>query len=408
MKIKKKIVVLGIIFIVVAVIFFFYGSNSTFWQEEWNTTRNIPNGKFHIFTVPGVESGIKVHTEYTASDRVWFCILDEFNYNKFEKFLTSRISEYSEFIYDSEGESDSYTFSAPEYDTYYVVFVPLVDNDVSVTVKVLTEHVWITRSLTLGSAFFIPFGLISIIFGLIPKRPEDDISQNFPHAPAQYTPTFSGETPIDEKVLRSIEVGRRGLSSRLGLYFTEKRVIVALAGVSSLWLIPIVVSALVGFLFILAVIILFTYPSFVLDLLEIFPRELGTIGRLIFATFVGRVVFLTIGLVLIIAPRILITRAMRKKFENLSRLPPKDILMADKRNFEIPYPKIARIEIKKAWGRGAFGTSKIRILTSEKKHEFWFVRLVGFLGYEGAYERLKLKEYADFIRSILPNKTYVS
>jgi hypothetical protein len=143
-------------------------------------------------------------------------------------------------------------------------------------------------------------------------------------------------------------------------------------------------------------------------LLEAFPPELSTVGSVMFDTFAGRVVFLTIGIMLLISPRLLITRAMRKKFENVSRLAPNDILMADKKNFEIPYPEIARIEIKKAWGRGAFGSSKIRILTNEKKHEFWFVRLVGFLGYEGAYERLKLKEYEDFIRSILPNKTYVS
>ena len=408
MKIRKKIIVLGIIFIVVAVIFFFYGSNSTFWQEEWNTGENIPNGKFWRLNVPGVQSGIKVHTEYTASDRVWFCILDEFNYNKFEKFLKSGIIEYSEFVYDSEGESESYTFSAPEYDTYYLVFVPLVENDVSVTVKVLTERLWITGSLMIVSTFFIPFGVISIIFGLVPKRPEIENMQNIPHARAQYTPPFSEETPIDEKVLRGIEVGRRALTSRLGLYFTGKRVIVARTGVSSLWLIPNVVSALVGLLFILVVIILFIYPPFVLVLLEIFPQELGTIVKVIFNTFAGRVEFLTIGLILIISPRILLTRAMGKKFENLSKLPPKDILMADKKNFEIPYPEIARIEIKKAWGRGAFSTSKIRILTNEEKHEFWFVRVVGLLGYEGAYERLKLKEYEDFIRSILPNKTYVS
>jgi len=405
MKIRKKIVVLGIIFIVVAVIFFFYGSNSTFWRERVRT-ETIPNDQFWWLNVPGVEYGMKVHSEYTASNDVRFYILDESNYTNFEALLSEGKFTVFQFVYSSEGASDSYTFTAPKDDTYNIVFIGSGDYDVSITVKILTERVWITSSLMLGSAFFIPFGVLSIIFGL--KRPEDDTPQNFPHADAQYTPAFSGETPIDEKVLRGIEVGRRGLSSRLGLYFTEKRVIVARTGVSSLWLIPIVVCALISFLFILGVIILFTFPYFVHLLLETFPQELSTIGKLIFDTFVGRVVFLTIGLMLIISPRILITRTMRKKFENLSRLPPKDILMADKRNFEIPYPEIARIEIKKAWGRGAFGTSKIRILTNEKKHEFWFIRLVGFLGYEGAYERLKLKEYEEFIRSILPNKTFVS
>ncbi len=405
MKIKKKIVVLGIIFIIVAAIFFFYGSNSTFWYERVRT-ETLPNDQFWWLNVPGVEYGMKVHYEYTASNEVRFYILDESNFNDFEAFLREGTFTVFQFVYNSEGESDSYTFTAPKDDTYYVVFIGSGDYDVSVTVKILKERVWITSSLMLSSAFFIPFGILSIIFGL--KRPEDDISQNLPHAHAQYTPTSSGEAPIDEKVLRGIEVGRRGLSSRFGLYFTRNGVIVAQTGVSSLWLIPVVVCALISFLFILVVIMLFIFPPFVPLLLEIFPPELSTIGSLIFDTFVGRVVFLTIGLLLIISPRILVTRAMRKKFENLSRLPPKNILMADKKNFEIPYAEIARIEIKKAWGRGAFGTSKIRILTNEKKHEFWFVRLVGFLGYEGAYERLKLKEYVDFIRSILPNKTYVS
>ena len=82
--------------------------------------------------------------------------------------------------------------------------------------------------------------------------------------------------------------------------------------------------------------------------------------------------------------------------------------MADKENIEIPYSEIARVEIKKAWGRGALSTSKIRILTHEEKHEFWLVGIVGFLGFEGAYELLELKEYENFIRSVLPNKTFVS
>ena len=408
MKIRKNVVVLGIILVVVGVILFFYVSNSTFWLEMWNETITIPSDKFLHLNVPGVEYGMKVYSEYTASNEVRFYLLDESNYNSYKAFLKEGMFTGFLFVYNSEGASDSYTFTAPKDDTYYVVFFGSGDYDVSVTVKILTERVWITRSLMIASAFFIPFGVISIIFGLVPKRPEIENLQNIPHARAEYTPPFSGETPIDEKVLRGIEVGRRALSSRSGLYFTEKRVIVARTGVSNLWLIPNGVFALVSLLFILVVIILFIYPPFVLLLLEIFPRELSTIVRVIFDTFAGRVIFLTIGLMLIISPRILLTRTMRKKFENLFRLQPKDILMADKKNFEIPYPEIARIEIKKARGRGAFGTSKIRILTNEKKHEFWFVRVIGFLGFEGAYERLKLKEYEDFIRSILPNRTYVS
>jgi hypothetical protein len=349
---------------------------------------------------------MKVHFEYTASNDVGFYILDEYNYTNFEAFLSEGKATVFQFVYNSEGASDSYTFTAPKDDTYNVVFIGSGDYDVSVTVKILKERAWITSSLMLGSAFFIPFGALSIIFGL--KRPEDDAPQSFPHVETQYTPAFSGEAPVDEKVLRGIEVGRRGLSSRLGLYFTEKRIIAARTGVSSLWLIPIVVCALISLLFTLVVILLFTYPYFVHLLLETFPQELSTIGKLIFDTFAGRVVFLTISLTLLISPRMLITRTMRKKFKNLSRLPPNDILTADKKNFEIPYPEVVRIEIKKAWGRGAFGTSKMRILTNEKKHEFWPIRVIGFLGYEGAYERLKLKEYEEFIRSILPNKTFVS
>jgi hypothetical protein len=349
---------------------------------------------------------MKVHSEYTASSVVSFRILDEYNYTNFKLLAIEGKFAFYDYLYSFEGESGSYTFSAPKDDTYYVVFYG--EDDVSVTVKIVTERLWITSGLMIVSTFFIPFGVISIIFGLVPKRPEIEGLQDIPHVRAEFTPSFSGETPIDERVLRGIEVGKRSLVNRLGLYFTEKSIIVARTGVSSLWLIPNVVSVLVGFLFILVVIVLFIYPSSVPLLLDIFPRELGTIVGVIFNTFVGRVVFLTVGLMLIISPRILLTRKMRKKFENLFRLQPKGILMADEKNFEIPYPEIARIEIKKAWGRGAFGTSKFRILTNEEKHEFWFIRVVGFLGFEGAYERLKLKEYENFFRSILPNKTYVS
>lgn len=216
----------------------------------------------------------------------------------------------------------------------------------------------------------------------------------------------SEESPADEKVSGGIEVGKRLLTRRLGLYFTQKRLIVAQTGISSLWLPLMIVSILFGLLLLLVAAMMLGTYVFTGEMLEIFHGGL-TILDIIFDTVTGNLTLIPIALIFIIAPRPLITRAMRKRFEKSQELSPGNILKADKKNFEISYRRIERVEIIKARARGAIGSSKIRILSNGKKHEFWLVRVVGKYGYEGKRERLKLEEYENFVRSILPNKTFV-
>lgn len=216
----------------------------------------------------------------------------------------------------------------------------------------------------------------------------------------------SGERATNETVLGGIEVGKRLVTRRLGLYFTRKRLIVAQTGLSSLWLSLMIVSILFGVLLFLVAITMMGFYALTGDMLEIFHGGL-TILDILFDTVTGNLTLVPIALIFIIAPRSLATRAMRKRFEKSHEFSPDDILKADKKNFEISYRRIERIEIIKARARGAFGPSKIRILSNGKKHEFILIRVVGEIGYEGKRASAKLKECENFVRSILPDKTFV-
>lgn len=214
------------------------------------------------------------------------------------------------------------------------------------------------------------------------------------------------EKPAEEKVLSGIEVGKRLLTRRFGLYFTRKRVIVAQTGVSNLWLVVMIISILFGLLLLMVAVIMLGSYAFTGKMLEIFHGGLSILDIML-DTITGNLTLIPIALIFIIVPRSLITRAMKKRFEKSNELSPEDILKDDKKNFEIPYRKIERIDIIKARARGAFGSSKIRIFSNGKEHEFWPVRVVGKYGYEGKGERSKLAEYENFLRSILPNKISV-
>jgi hypothetical protein len=216
----------------------------------------------------------------------------------------------------------------------------------------------------------------------------------------------SEENPTAERVLGRIEVGKRLVTRRLGLYFTQKRLIVAQTGLSNLWLALMIVSILLGlFLFLVAILMLGLY-TFTGKMLEIFYGDLSILD-IVFDTVTGNLTLIPIAIIFMVAPRLLATRAMRKRFEKFNGLSPENILKTGKKNFEISYEEIERVEIIEARGRGAFGSSKIRILSNGEKIEFWLVRVVGKYGYEGKPERAKLAEYENFVRSILPNKTFV-
>lgn len=152
------------------------------------------------------------------------------------------------------------------------------------------------------------------------------------------------EIPAVEKVLGGIEVVK---DYRYGLYFTPNRAIVAkTGGVRWYWLLLVIILG--GII-------------------------LGLILALIIAAIIGR--------------------RSKKKFKELSELSSESILTADKKNFGILYPDITRVEMKKR----TFLRSKIEIiLTSGEKHEFYILK------------KKEFEDYVNLIRSVLPNKTYVS
>jgi len=159
----------------------------------------------------------------------------------------------------------------------------------------------------------------------------------------------SEEIPAVEKVLGGIEVGKGTTYVRAtyyGLYFTPNRAIVAkTAGVRWYWLLLVII-----------------------------------LGGII------------LGLILALVIAAIIGRRSKRKFKELSEVSPESILTADKKNFGIPYPNITRVEMK----RRTFFANKIKIFTRWKKHEF------------GIVEKGESENYVNLIRSVLPNKTYVS
>jgi len=85
-------------------------------------------------------------------------------------------------------------------------------------------------------------------------------------------------------------------------------------------------------------------------------------------------------------------RRAKKRFKELSELSSESILTADKKNFGILYLDITRVEMKK----GTFRSKIEIILTSREKHKFYILKEKEF------------EDYVNLIRSVLPNKTYVS
>jgi hypothetical protein len=167
-ELRKGGFVFGMVLIIIGVSLFFYLDNTIIWDEMWNKTQNIPNKKFWTLSVP-VMYAEAVHSEYTASNEVTFYILDESNYQKVDLFLTEGEFQPYDSIYYSKGESDSYTFRAPQEDTYHVVFMGSEENDVDVSVKIDTEWVSITGGLLILSIISFILGLIVVILSFITK-----------------------------------------------------------------------------------------------------------------------------------------------------------------------------------------------------------------------------------------------
>jgi hypothetical protein len=156
------------------------------------------------------------------------------------------------------------------------------------------------------------------------------------------------EIPTVERVLGGIEV------EEYGLYFTPNRMVVAKTGFGKIpkWYVLLLAAAWFFF---------------------------GLMG--LFWFFLLSLPFLYIR-----------SRRARKKLRELGKLPPENILMADEKNFELPYHDIIRVEMRKR----RLLRDKITILTRRGKHEFHILK------------KREFEKYVDLIRSILPNKIYVS
>lgn len=82
----------------------------------------------------------------------------------------------------------------------------------------------------------------------------------------------------------------------------------------------------------------------------------------------------------------------KNKFLKFGGSPSETILAVDKKNFQIPYSDILRVEIKK----GSFARMpKMIIQTTKEKYDFNLV------------EKQKYESQLNVVRSFLPQKTYV-
>lgn len=105
-------------------------------------------------------------------------------------------------------------------------------------------------------------------------------------------------------------------------------------------------------------------------------------------------IIFTFPLGLLLAPIIVIIvrHRAKKKFKELIELSSESVLRSDKKNFGILYLDITRVEMKKK----RLLRNKITIFTSRQKHEFHIL------------SKKEFEDYVNLIRSVLPNKTYVS
>jgi len=158
---RKKIVVGGVIVLVIGALLFVYGFFSPPREALVDDTDTIPSGyySYYWFEVP---FGMSVHSDYTTSGEVEFCVLDSHNFELFET------GEDFDEIYYFIGKSQAHTFHAPKHDTFYIVLTNYGDNDVSASVKISAEVSW-ARFIYFGGIGLSAIGFIGLIAGLILK-----------------------------------------------------------------------------------------------------------------------------------------------------------------------------------------------------------------------------------------------
>lgn len=110
-----------------------------------------------------------------------------------------------------------------------------------------------------------------------------------------------------------------------------------------------------------------------------------TSNRIIAARLAGVGLTLAFG----IAGRVATSRIAKRKSEEMKELSPEEVLLAHKKNFDIPYSGIHAAHMKKP---GFASGGKLQILTSTKKHKFLMTNKKSF------------QEHADLLQSVLGGK----
>ncbi|MFX0117441.1 MAG: hypothetical protein ACFFB3_23035 [Candidatus Hodarchaeota archaeon] len=158
---RKTIAVGSLVVLVVGALLFIYGFFSPPREALVDDTDTIPSGYYfgYSFEVP---FGMSVHSEYTASHEVEFCVLDSHNFE-----LREAESDFND-IYSFIGKSQSHTFHAPKDDIFYVILTNYGDNDVSTSLRVSAEVSW-ARFIYFGGIGLGAIGFIGLIAGLVLK-----------------------------------------------------------------------------------------------------------------------------------------------------------------------------------------------------------------------------------------------
>lgn len=175
---------------------------------------------------------------------------------------------------------------------------------------------------------------------------------------------------ISEKILGGLIAQKA--PSRYGVFFTETRVLFGRIGSIPLGFTLIVISAALGLLCALYAL-----------------AESGLLDSPSLITFFF---MMFIPALFIFAAARIWTYFTKNKFLKFGGSPSETILAVDKKNFQIPYSDILRVEIKK----GSFARMpKMIIQTTKEKYDFNLV------------EKHKYESQLNLVRSSLPQKTYV-
>ncbi|MCW4052687.1 MAG: hypothetical protein NWE78_05730, partial [Candidatus Bathyarchaeota archaeon] len=114
-----------------------------------------------------VPTGMSIHSEYTASDEVEFCVLDSHNFELYNA------GEPCNEIYYSIGSSQIHTFHAPKDDTYYLLLYNFGVNHMSASLVISRGVSW-ARFIYFGGIGLSAIGFIGMIVGFLirPKMVE--------------------------------------------------------------------------------------------------------------------------------------------------------------------------------------------------------------------------------------------